>query len=296
MARDPGQRLLAWLVHHDPYARIVLSCAHVPEPRVGTHDLSVRAVSLTDFTAGLPLQLLACGARRVEYIPCPEEPHAHLEWARLLPQSIGVFAARRHLRRGVTLGWSSIPSARRAMLGIRDEVPIRIDDDDQDRTLASIALLAEDGFPIDPALLGTGSGIHLGAQACTACRVCVNACPESALTITSTQNSGGDTIATVSHSLRACRGCHLCVRLCPVQALVPGDAVTVTEALADDSEILASLATRRCSRCGTMHPSDEGDTCSLCRYREDHPFGSALPPELLSRLDSLTVARLLKGT
>lgn len=292
----PAVHLLTWVLSHDPYDLVVLYCEHVQAPEVGKNELAVCAVELREFSAGLPAQLLACGVRRVEFVPCAHEPHVDSQWPLLTPGHVGPWEPRRHWRHGETFAWNAIPVPRRAVFGIHDHAPIDLRADDQDRTIEALAVLADRGIAVASANdLGGASGLHLVADGCTACRVCVGSCPEGAMHLSTTELPGGTRTSILSHALDACRGCRMCLRLCPEQALSVAGHATLAEAVHRDVEVLASVSTRICTKCGAVFPDDGADLCPVCRYREENPFGSTLPPELLRQLPPDLAERLMKG-
>lgn len=121
----------------------------------------------------------------------------------------------------------------------------------------------------------------LDAPGCTACGVCVRACPAGALSLVDLAPTG---LRALHQEVAACTDCGRCVDLCPEHVLhrspTPGwDAV-----LTPDVHEVARTATRHCERCGAAFGSARPVTpggralCSVCEFRRAHPFGSAPPP------------------
>lgn len=166
------------------------------------------------------------------------------------------------------------PVSRRGLLGLgRTPLPEHTADDDTGRLLESLAWA---GLVAPAAQSGSG-GVRLGAVGCTACGVCVRACPHEALTLTV---SGG--VATLAHLRARCRGERRCLDLCPERALSDGGPLDLRDAAG--AVALATLAVRACARCGATIPAGGEALCRVCRARRAKPLGSALPPELDRRL------------
>lgn len=121
--------------------------------------------------------------------------------------------------------------------------------------------------------------LALGASGCTACGVCVRACPHDALRLT---HSGST--STLGHDAGACQGEGQCVELCPADALQTGGTLDWGAALERRTSVLARVPTRTCRRCQTRVPDDGQDLCPECTGRRRDPFGVHLPEELLARL------------
>jgi len=83
----------------------------------------------------------------------------------------------------------------------------------------------------------------------------------------------------------ACSGCGDCLEVCPVEALAAPGRLDWSVLLGDDWTELETLRTVVCRRCGGRFPAGGRELCPVCSYRSATPFGSALPPEVLARLD-----------
>ncbi|WP_454084945.1 DUF362 domain-containing protein [Georgenia sp. Marseille-Q6866] len=295
---DPNRALLRWLAAHDTPERVVLICADAEPPRVARGTVAVRLEGcVRDVGVGLSAQLLASGVGVVEVLPCPTDPGAaatHVAaWSAVLPDGVASFSPpRRRRSRPDVLVLGQIPLPRRTLLGLglRDRTPLDLDLDDAGRTLAALRLLEEAGRARpreDPAAAAEGraapppaaAAARLLVEGCTACGVCVLACPHDALVL-----DHADGVSTLAHLREQCRSELECVRLCPVDAYSTTGPLALAELLEEPVAVLARLTTAACERCGARHPADEGALCPTCRYREGNAFGSALPPALLARL------------
>ena len=118
-----------------------------------------------------------------------------------------------------------------------------------------------------------GPAPRLRARGCTACGVCVRACPTGALSM---RDGGG--LTTLLQDPAACDGCHSCLDLCPESALSVDGAWPWDRVLAGDPAPVATVMTTTCARCGTLFPTSSGERlCPVCAFRRRNPFGSALP-------------------
>lgn len=281
MSDDVGA-LLRWLHAHDLPKEVVLACEHSPADRPGRgRQLVVWKGCLSGAPIGVPAQLLALGVERVSVLPCPLNSEGVLaqirRWQSLTPGLVAVAETKRAIWRGPEpLHLGRIPLPRRALLGLglRDAQPIPIKADDTTRTLAAIERLSERGQ------IGRGEGLHarlggvrLGATGCTACGVCVQACPTGALALRPAAGA-----SELWQRSELCRGEQQCVHLCPIGAMwVQGD-MRLGDLLEEPERRLATVASARCARCGGVHPAEEGELCRVCAYRAANPFGSMMPP------------------
>ncbi|WP_413450739.1 4Fe-4S dicluster domain-containing protein [Georgenia phoenicis] len=286
---DAVRALLRWLAAHDCPERVLLACADAELPRVARGTVVVRLEGcVRDVGVGLPAQLLASGVGAVEVLPCPDAPDAaaaHVAaWSAVLPDGVTPFVApRRGRSRPEVLVLGRIPLPRRTLLGLglRDTTPLDLELDDAARTLAALRLLEESGRarPREAPAVEHPAATRLLVDGCTACGVCVRACPHDALVL-----EHADGTSTLTHLREQCRSEHECVRLCPVDAYSAAGPLPLAELLEEPVVTLARLTTAACERCGAKHPADEGALCPTCRYRGSNAFGSALPPALLARL------------
>lgn len=242
----------------------------------------------------------------------------------LFPDQVDVLPATRAsrwARHGTVVDIAAVPLPRRLVLGmgLRDRAPLDLGGDSARRTLAALDILASSGrarlpgterrdaapsqdrprrstpsVRVDPVAVppltppvevasteasGVLIGMDLVARGCTACGVCVRACPTGALRL---DVDGGT--STLTHLRSDCRADLHCVELCPVDALAPVAPADASSVLERPEEVLATVATSACTRCGTAHPASEGDLCPVCAFRASASFGSQLPPAVLARL------------
>lgn len=134
--------------------------------------------------------------------------------------------------------------------------------------------------------------IQLVASGCTACNVCVRACPSDALVLThsATTDTAGNpvpiAISTLSQRPSSCDGCMICVEICPQDALSAAGSWGWAQALKPGNEgglpqaPITSLTTAQCQRCRTRFPTNTGEPlCQVCSYRRKNPFSSTSPPD-----------------
>lgn len=129
--------------------------------------------------------------------------------------------------------------------------------------------------------------VRLSARGCTACGVCVRACPTDALVMrhVGADHDDAPMVTTLAQDPTACDGCGICIRMCPEDVLAGAGAWgwdAVLERVA--TPLLApvgTLATARCRKCQTRFPTtDATSLCPVCTYRRQNPFGSGHPPGL----------------
>lgn len=279
---DETLALLRWLSCTDVPAEVVLACGHARPLHVRGDRLGVVLDGcLAEASVGLPAQLLAMGVGRVLVAGCPVRPTEVADrtaaWARVLPdvRPAGTKAAR-GWRRGAVLALSQVPYPRRAVLGLPTHSALDLHLDEAARSVEALRLLRDSGRAVvsegDGDVADESSAVGLSAVGCTACGVCVRACPSDALRL----DHGAD-LSVLSRQRDACIGCLECVRLCPAEALSPLGSLALEDLVARPDEILAEVATRACVRCGARHPGTSEDLCAACRYRRDNPFGSRWP-------------------
>lgn len=294
---DSLSGVLRWLGAHDPYRRIIVACPHSPAPEPGHRELGIILDScLAHATFGLPAQLLACGATRVEYVPCTEADQRVRLWQELTPGLVGeVQPGKRSMRHGETINMEAVPLPRRALFGTATHSAINPDDDDQTRTISALRSLYERGLiPRIPDIPQGANGIRLSVEGCTACGVCVSSCPNHALTLTRTQMPDGTTVHQLSQAADLCRACGACVRFCPVQAITTGGQMDLQGVLEERVYPLASVSTRICTHCGSVFPAGQGELCPVCSFRDENPFGSRIPPELAKQLPPDIAEKLMR--
>lgn len=123
-------------------------------------------------------------------------------------------------------------------------------------------------------------GVALEASGCTACGVCVQACPHDALSIVTEGN-----VTSLQHLPGACEGEQQCVTLCPVGALTISGPLQWSSVLDGSPQSLATFTTAICQRCRARYPAaPESQFCETCRVRRSDPFGSHLPSAAIDLL------------
>lgn len=280
---DHVSSLLRWLFAHDLPKEVVLACEHTEVPRLGRgRQAVVWNGCLKDAPVGLPAQILALGVQKVGVLPCEEKPDEVGEqlaaWESLTPRLIydagglkpGIFRSPEALVVG------QIPVPRRVMLGLglRDKPPYLLKGDDTSRTLAALEVLTAKGLVRrGEGLESKLGGVRLGVSACTACGVCVQACPHGALTLLH-----HETGSVLWQTSELCRGEQLCVELCPVKGLWVQGEMRLADLLDEPERQLFVVESAKCEKCGARHPASEGALCQVCEFRRSNPFGSMAPP------------------
>lgn len=113
-------------------------------------------------------------------------------------------------------------------------------------------------------------------EACTACGACARACPTEALQF---EKSEDETTYGLRFSARNCIGCDLCVHVCAPAAVSVDHKPAFTQIFGTEVATLQEGELIKCARCGVLMPKQGANRlCSLCEYRQSHPFGSILPP------------------
>lgn len=308
---DPTKGLLRWLGAHDPVPRLLLTCPDPHVPRVERGTVIVRAHRcLGECDIGLPAQLLVSGVGQVLTAPCVAAQERVAAWQQQLHDVHTFHAPRRGRRPAEVLVLGQVPLPRRALLGLSTRGTLDLSHDDASRTLTAVRMLQDQGratvarspspdapphqtagAATGPTTVAAGSADRMVERAaaagltvdgCTACGVCVRACPHDALTL----EHDADT-STLTHLTEACRSEHLCVALCPVDAFTVTGHHSLASVLEEPARVLATVATSPCERCGARHPTTEGPLCPACRFREANAFGSALPPGVAEKLTDL---------
>ncbi|MFC5369951.1 4Fe-4S dicluster domain-containing protein [Arcanobacterium bovis] len=276
---DQIRPLLRWLFAHDLPKAVVITCAHSELKR---SPRGVQIISWSDCLStapiGLPAQLLALGIEHVSVESCALESVDSTEkiqqWIELTPSLVSQFEGfDRFLRSGdavLTCGAIALP--RRVLLGlsVAEKPPYSFVGDDVDRTVRALELLREQGRLSASSALNRSLGGHrLGITTCTACGVCVRACPHDALEIIDAGTS-----STVVHHRGRCRGEERCVSLCPEKGIwIQGD-IELRDLLEHEVAELRVVNTTACEKCGARHPVDEGQYCKVCQFKARSPFGS----------------------
>ncbi len=278
----------------DP-AAVWLVCAEGPARLRTRRDII--AVSLPGCVRALPLsgylELAIAGATSVHLVPGPccagqAEPEAVTDARELVGRhglatelSAQPPAQPRFGRSHPVVAATALPLPRRAVLApwLLTRLPARARDE-RDRLLDAFRALGEPvpAAPAAPAELASAppDALLLAASGCTACGVCVKACPPRALSLEPV-GSG----QALREDVALCTACGDCLRLCPQDALSSRGAATWGDVRDRTVLTLATVPMAApCSRCGA--PLSEGaghdGLCPVCAYRKAHPFGSAMPP------------------
>lgn len=280
---DAVSSLLRWLFAHDLPQEVVLACEHTEVPKLGRKRQGVVWNGcLKDAPVGIPAQILALGVERVGVLPCGENPaevNAQREtWQSLTPRLVydaGELKAAM-FRGPQVLELGMIPVPRRVMLGLglTDKPPISLKGDDTSRTLEALEVLTAKGLVRrGEGLESKLGGLRIGVSACTACGVCVQACPHNALTLLH-----HETGSVLWQTSELCRGEQQCVQLCPVKGVWVQGEMRLVDLLDDPERKLFVVESAVCEKCGARHPANEGPLCQVCQFRRDNPFGTKAPP------------------
>jgi ferredoxin len=115
-------------------------------------------------------------------------------------------------------------------------------------------------------------------ESCTACGVCATVCPTGALRLTVTGTTYRLTVLTAQ-----CTDCGICLDVCVPQALRREGPPTLADFLAEEPILLREGVLHRCRKCGTRFAGETSSgLCPLCDFRQQHPFGSYMPPKMRS--------------
>ncbi|SDL32954.1 4Fe-4S dicluster domain-containing protein [Tessaracoccus oleiagri] len=291
--------LVVWAAHSGAGERVELVCDEHPDPATGHRAWRpVRAPGcVADLPLHVPLELLALGVAEVavrrDGCGSPEALDGWLVRCTTLAEM-----ADRELaeppdgrRRRDVLSASAMPTVeRRSLFGLgrREPRPARAWSPDVRATEHQRlrAALRHLGAHSTDAGATDGVGWRLSADGCRASGQCVTACPNDALALVHSAGRDGVQRSELRFDPSLCNACGRCIEFCDAAALsAPGPATFNDLALATPSPI-ATVATRVCERCrAAFAPSDkDASLCPTCAARRANPFGSALPPEALARL------------
>jgi ferredoxin len=124
----------------------------------------------------------------------------------------------------------------------------------------------------------------LSAQDCTACGVCVRACPTKALSIERSDTAPG--AFALKSLLSRCDDCGRCVALCPPAVLVRLGQVDYARLLDESAHTVTSNRARLCAHCGgSFAASSSARWCPPCSFRLENPFGSRRPSATAGKSD-----------
>lgn len=283
--------MLRWLSAIDLPQRVILACADAPLPPIPADTAGVKLQGcVLGLGIELPVQLLAWGVGEVQVVPCPADVVATAElvesWRAVLDGVVVATSApvkRRRFRPGPVFDLARPVLPRRLAFGLRTGSgrPLDLDLDEPARALAALRILHGQGrarLPSpeatrEPATAARQVAVGLEAAGCTACGVCVRACPSGALELVAS-----DGVTVLRHAADRCRGHRSCIALCPQQALTVVAEWTTLDLASLGTAELARVETSECGRCGALHPAVEGALCPACAFRATSAFGSRLPP------------------
>ncbi len=250
------RRLLAWAAATRP--DIVLLCDHSAAPRLPRTHTPLRLNScvgeLPDYmvpellVAGAASVALACTARTevLDALPLASMPEGPV------------------LLAAAEVPADEAPLPRRALLGAAPAVAIDTDASADVRLADALRAL---GVGYDRPTMAN----DLHSDGCTACGVCVLACPDGALSLV------GEGTTALVHDRTACTSCQRCVRLCPPSVLSSAGAVSLRTLTNVPQVTLEAVPTAHCAKCGQLFRSSEPGLCPTCAFRRAQPFGVARP-------------------
>lgn len=257
--------ILRWLARERP-PMIALICAE-SEPEAGTtvqfHDCLARMPPawIAELAVATEVRIL------VEGCSAPGAVSARLAFLTAITPRITLAD---HPPSGTTrvTTYRHAPADRRGLLGLQTGDAAGGDEHtSHDRLVAALRSLPRHGD-------AAGVALRLIAGGCTACGVCVRACPGGALEV----HHHAD-VSLLVHHVDACEGSSICLALCPVGALSVAGVHPWSAALDGSSVRLTRVITSTCARCRNRFPGGSGETlCPVCRDWADRPFTSRLAP------------------
>ncbi|MDR7329844.1 4Fe-4S dicluster domain-containing protein [Corynebacterium guangdongense] len=251
------RRLLAWVATTHP--EIVLLCDHSQAPRLPrTHTPLRLRTCVRQLPDYMVPELLLAGATSLA-LACPERTEV-LEALPLAAVPTGLV-----MLTAAEVPVDQAPLPRRALLGATAHAPI-------DTGAAADVRLATALRALGVAYDRPTTATALHSQGCTACSVCVLACPNDALSL------AGEGSTELIHDRTSCDSCQRCVRLCPSSALGSAGAVSLRTLANQPQVVLETVETARCTRCHQrFRPAEGEELCRTCAFRREHPFGAARP-------------------
>ena len=288
---DDLTALLRWLGDQAMGARVELVCAHERGPvRAPPDVLVVRLAGCAgELSAASYLELAAAGAAVV--VPTAQCPQAERTatsvaaanrllgaWPGAPRVSERTDEQRRH-RRARVYELGRLPLSRRRLLFLARLDNSCVPDvhlDQRSRVIFALQCLNRRGWAPSATKEPSLPCANLEVTGCTACGVCVRACPTAALTLE--EDDSGSGLFALEHLASRCDDCGRCVALCPTRALIRTGQGDWPRLLDDKSRTLATGAVRRCAHCGaSFAETDPGRYCPPCAFRLADPFGSRLP-------------------
>ena len=279
---------LRWLSRNE-VSSVSLACQHSQAMPLGTKRRP--ALEVQGCLQHMPLyrlvDLFLGGVRDVAVVhgDCCANTDAAIDIVSAWQSRLGELLVWSTIERKPARNWTwslspvRVPVDRRGLLGLsrQSENPWPVHDIDADAEHRLVTSLRAAGVT---AIEEPPTALALVASGCTACGVCVAACPHDALTLIV---DGAKT--SLHHAPDTCQGEQQCVALCPVEALSivgPLDWPTVLDGA---PQVLATLQMVVCERCRTRFPTSPGQRwCETCRIRRSDPFGSHLPEAAIKLL------------
>lgn len=273
--------LLRWISDEEPAITLICGSA------IRTYNKSTTPLRVEGCIADTPLalapQILACGAEAlsvdVDACECENRERARKRfevWQSLLGPRISEYQGKSpRFRPAQEVLANSAPVSRRALFGLSSDssLPVDISGNESAQLSAALAILGiepeiADEFATAP------SAARLKVSGCTACGVCVSACPTHALALENANEKGSST-AILMHDRTICEGSAKCIELCPEDAISRGATLSLAEMKRVE---VARLQTAKCRKCQSLFEDDGEDLCPTCRRVEQDPFGCWLPP------------------
>lgn len=286
--------LLTWAATAGAGRAVELICAHVEVAEPAAADSVVvrlgQCLSVTPLA--LPVELLVRGVALVvvRADACSDATEASEHWAGLA-EAFGLTGLVVHRDRpdaapGPVVDADALPTVtRRGLLGLLRPAEGADPEPPHERTphqrlRAAVAALVG---PVQPDAAATGPdgvGLLLDAPACDLAGVCVQACPEDALEISSRARQ-----ATLVLDVGACSGCGTCLEVCPTDALGVVGPAPWSHLLSGEHRVVAEVTHTACERCGVHFRARTAENlCPACAFRRANPFGSALPDQVRAML------------
>lgn len=273
--KDSLRELLRFLSAGEVPETLILACDHSPRPRVPRRACALHYDACWgEAPLGSLAQILALGVGCIAFVPCSRDGGLR----RLLRLGEEVFPGRLRLwetphQGGLAGKWvevSRLGVSRRSFLGLSTTCALDLNANWQERSAQAFALLGVSKPPPDPPPAWT-----LQVNACNVCGVCVAACPHQALSLTPDPEDAN--LLTLTQDLARCEADGTCLKLCPPHALAVQGHPTWAEIHNNATRTLAAVKTKVCPACHNRFPATAGELCPLCAFRQDHPFGSAMP-------------------
>lgn len=283
--------LVRWTADEPEPPRILLRCEHDASPVTAPPGAMVVHLGgcAGALTAASYLEVVAAGAAGLGVLVsgCPALDRVERE-VEAADRLLGVWpdcpmvrceAPRQDWRRAQVHDIHRLPVSRRGLLTFALPAPrwaAGVSAGERARLLAVLRRLSGTGIP--PALRSLAAGAaDLVAPACSACGVCVRACPNGALRLDRAEAAPGGEFTLVS-AVAKCDDCGRCVALCPSHTLAKRGQADWAQLLEGRLATVGAGSARRCMSCGaTFVDSGSADRCPLCAFRLANPFGSYLP-------------------